>query len=254
MKSEDFDPPFSHIAAYYDRLMSFVNYPSWIAYIEKILIANRIPDRNIFDLGCGTGVCLELWLKKGYGVAGLDGSTEMARICQERLARYRNGAEAPILVGDMRNFSLPQPVPVVTSLYDSLNYLLVDSDLAACYRAVYDNLRPGGIFIFDMNTTHALRDEWGNNVFRRRDEDIFSVWDNTFDQTTNTSTLKITLEVNEGDRPVTVREIHRERAYPIATIQDLLIKTGFQANLYRHLTFQPASESDVRIMAVCRKP
>ncbi len=35
---------------------------------------------------------------------------------------------------------------------------------------------------------------------------------------------------------------------------DLLIKAGFQAHLYRHLTFQPASESDVRIMAVGRKP
>jgi SAM-dependent methyltransferase len=254
MKSEDFDPPFSRIATYYDRLMSFVNYPLWIAYIEKILLANRIPDRDIFDLGCGTGVCLEIWLKKGYRVAGLDGSTEMVRICQDRLAPQRGAAEAPILVGDMRNFSLQQPVPVVTSLYDSLNYLLVESDLAACYRAVYANLRPGGIFIFDMNTTHALRDEWGNNVYRRRDEDIFSVWDNTFDPATGISTLRITLEVNEGDRPVTVREIHQERAYPLATIQDLLIKTGYQADLYRHLTFQPASESDVRIMAVCRKP
>jgi SAM-dependent methyltransferase len=254
MKSEDFDPPFSRISTYYDRLMSFVNYPSWIAYIEKILIVNRIPDRDIFDLGCGTGVCLEIWLKKGYRVAGLDGSTEMARICQERLIPYRGAAEAPIMVGDMRNFALPQPVPVVTSLYDTLNYLLVEPDLAACYRAVYDNIKPGGIFIFDMNTTHALRDEWGNNVFRRRDEDIFSIWDNTFDLATSISTLRITLEVNDGDRPVTLREIHRERAYPLATIQDLLHKTGFQANLYRHLTFQPASESDVRIMAVCRKP
>jgi SAM-dependent methyltransferase len=254
MKSEDFDPPFSHITTYYDRLMSFVNYPSWVAYIEKILIANRIPDRDIFDLGCGTGVCLELWLKKGYRVAGLDGSVEMVRICRERLVPFRDPAETPIWIADMRNFSLPQSVPVVTSLYDTLNYLLVEADLAACYRAVYENLRSGGIFIFDMNTTHALRDEWGNNVFRRRDENIFSVWDNTFDPTTNISTLRITLEVNEDDRPVTMREIHRERAYPLTTIQGLLLRAGFQANLYRHLTFQPASESDVRIMAVARKP
>jgi len=253
MRSEDFNPPFSRIAPYYDRLMSFVNYPSWVSYIEKILAANRIPDKEIFDLGCGTGVCLQIWRDKGYRVAGLDGSSEMARVCRERLAS--NGApETPILVADMRRFALDRSVPVVTSLYDTLNYLLVEDDLAACYRAVYENLRPGGIFIFDMNTAHALRDEWGSNVFHRRDEDVFSVWENTFDLETGISTLRITLEVQENDRPVTLREIHRERAYPLATIQELLQKTGFRSNIYRHLTFQPASENDARIMAVNRKP
>jgi SAM-dependent methyltransferase len=253
MRSEDFDPPFSRIASYYDRLMSFVNYPSWVSYIEKILAANRIPEREIFDLGCGTGVCLEIWRQKGYRIAGLDGSSEMARICRKRLASD-GAAETPILVADMRHFKLAQPVPVITSLYDTLNYMLIEEDLAACYRAVYENLKPGGIFIFDMNTAHALRDEWGNNVFRRRDEDIFSVWDNTFDLASSISTLRITLEVHENGRPVTLREIHRERAYPLATIQEFLQKIGFRTTLYRHLTFQPASEGDARIMAVNRKP
>jgi SAM-dependent methyltransferase len=253
MKSEDFDPPFSRIAPYYDQLMSFVNYPAWITYIEKILDANRIPDRAIFDLGCGTGVCLELWLKKGYRVGGLDGSAAMVEVCQKRLIPFLNSAPA-IRVGDMRGFTLAQPAPVITSLYDTLNYMLTEEDLIRCFQTVYQNLQAGGIFIFDMNTTHALRDEWGSNVFRRRDENIHSVWDNTFNPATGISTLLITLNIMESDPPLMLREIHQERAYPLSTIQDFLLRTGYRANLYRHLTFHPASENDIRIMAVARKP
>jgi ubiquinone/menaquinone biosynthesis C-methylase UbiE len=74
MKSEAYKPAFTKIAPYYDTLMSFVNYPAWVTYIENILALYNIQEKRIFDLACGTGICLDLWSKKGY---------EVSYICKE---------------------------------------------------------------------------------------------------------------------------------------------------------------------------
>jgi ubiquinone/menaquinone biosynthesis C-methylase UbiE len=249
MKSEVYNPPFSQIAPYYDQLMSFVNYFQWVEYIEKILVLNGIKENKILDLACGTGICLKMWRERGYEVIGLDASPEMLEVCRGRL----NGG-ASLICTDMRQFSLRNPVSIVTCLYDSLNYLLNQEDLRKCLNSVYNSLCEGGIFIFDMNTIHSLRDEWGNQTFMRQDGNIKSFWNNTYDTEKNISSLKLALIVHENKTNTILKEFHQERGYPIETIDNLLCQAGFQSSFYQHLTFQPARETDVRIAGVARKP
>jgi len=230
--------------------MSFVNYPSWVDYIEKIIILSGIKEKIVFDLACGTGVCLRLWQDKGYAVIGVDKSLDMLQVCREKLAGSVKGL---LINSDMRNFRLGRRVPVITCLYDSLNYLLTESDLLNCFKHVHDSLRDDGVFIFDMNTVHSLRDEWGNNTFQRRDEGLLSVWSNSFNPNLNISSLSITLYVRRNGAETVFGEFHQERGYPLSTIKDLLEESGFICSLYRHLTFSPATEGDLRIMGVARK-
>lgn len=250
MKSNSCSIPFAAIAPYYDRLMSFVNYPSWVAYIEKIIALSGIREKIIFDLACGTGVCLELWSDKGYEVIGLDKSLDMLRVSREKLS---DRGDSLLINGDMRDFYLGRKMPIVTCLYDSLNYLLNEADLLRCFRHVSDALRDDGIFIFDMNTIHSLRDEWGNNTFQRHDEGLFSVWSNSFNPNDNISSLSITLHVRRNGQEMIFGEFHQERGYALDLIKALLCEAGFTCSLYRHLTFSPATENDLRIMGVARK-
>ena len=250
MKSNSCSIPFATIAPYYDRLMSFVNYPSWVAYIEKIIALSSIREKTIFDLACGTGVCLELWSNKGYEVIGLDKSFDMLRVSREKLSQR---GDFLLINGDMRNFYLGRKIPIVTCLYDSLNYLLNEGDLLRCFRRVNDALADDGIFVFDMNTIHSLRDEWGNNTFQRRDEGLFSVWTNSFNPNDNISSLSITLHVRRNGQEMVLGEFHQERGYALDMIKSLLHEAGFTCSLYRHLTFSPATENDLRIMGVARK-
>jgi ubiquinone/menaquinone biosynthesis C-methylase UbiE len=252
MRSEGYRTSFSSIAKYYDTLMSFVNYPGWIEYIEEILKQNGSRKKTIFDLACGTGVCLELWSEKGYQTIGLDQSFAMLRVCRDR---FRNvTGTAPLLInGDMRSFAIARNVPIVTCLYDSLNYLTSEEELVRCFRNVYDVIERGGIFIFDMNTVRCLRDEWGNGTFNRQDDNIHSVWSNSYDYDTGISTLRLTLTVYNNGTASTMHEMHRERGYPLITIAQHLSEVGFEFTLYRHLTFQPAHEQNMRIMGVARK-
>ncbi len=254
MKLEDFSPPFTKIAPYYDRLMSFVNYPSWISYIEKILELNGVNEKEILDLACGTGTCLEIWVKKKYKVWGIDGSVEMLNVCREKFSpQLLEDGTVSLLFGDLRKFFLPKPVPIITCLYDSLNYLLTEKELLSCFESVYKNLTDNGIFIFDMNTVHALRDEWGNQTFERHDGSIHSIWSNSYDQNTRISCLRLTINIKENNRIITFKELHQERGYFLEEIKSLLASTGMKFFLYRHLTFNPASENDTRIMVVARK-
>ncbi|MEO0128418.1 MAG: class I SAM-dependent methyltransferase [candidate division WOR-3 bacterium] len=254
MRSVGFSPPFTEIAPYYDRLMSFINYRSWVNYIERIILMHNIEERTILDIACGTGVCIELWLNKGYQVIGLDASEQMLEICRQRLSpQLFNEGRVKLIKGDLRNFSVDEKVPVITCLYDSLNYLLTPEEMLACFKSVHYNLKQNGVFIFDMNTIHALQVEWGNQTFERRDGPIYSIWNNTFDPLTRISTLKLTLTVYEDGKTLTIKELHQERAYPIDEIRNLIKSAGFDISIYRHLTFNPASEFDTRIMGVARK-
>jgi ubiquinone/menaquinone biosynthesis C-methylase UbiE len=252
MKSGVYKPAFTTIAPYYDTLMSFVNYPGWVTYIENILSLYNIQEKKIFDLACGTGTCLELWAKRGYDIFGLDRSMDMLRVCKERFTRRQDSA-VKLVKGDMRRLGFSSLIPIITCLYDSLNHLLTMDDLSSCLQNVYDILMKGGIFIFDMNTIHCLRDEWGDSTFYRRDGNIDSVWSNTFDPATYTSTLKLTLKIEENGTRRTINEFHQERGYRLSLIRDMLARVGFTSTLYRHLTFDPAQESDLRIMGVAKK-
>ena len=250
MKSNSCSEPFATIAPYYDTLMSFVNYPSWVAYITRIIQMNQVQEKTLLDLACGTGVCLELWNKDGYQVIGLDRSRTMLRVCQEK---FRGQDNVLLVNGDMRSFRLARQMPVITCLYDSLNYLLTESELLNCFRSIHDALQPDGVFIFDMNTIHSLRDEWGNNSFQRRDQGLFSIWSNHYNPIENLSSLNITLHVRRNGQEIMLREFHQERGYELAVIGELIRDAGFTCSLYRHLTFTPATELDLRIMGVARK-
>ena len=252
MKYAGFSDPFTEIADYYDTLMSFVNYPSWINYIESILRLNNINSKKIMDLACGTGVCMELWRQKGYQVWGLDRSLSMLNVCRRRFHQFGID-DIPLVNADMRNFALGTKFPILTCLYDSLNYNLDVYDLSKCMENINNCLDQDGLFIFDMNTIHCLRDEWGNNTYERNDESIHSIWRNTFNSETNISSLKITLDIRKNGKRLILREHHKERGYSLADIVDCMKKNSFQVNLYRHMTFNPAQEHDLRIMGVAKK-
>jgi len=253
MKLEEYSPAFTTIAPYYDQLMAFVNYRSWVTHIETILILNNIKKKEIFDLACGTGICLELWLDRGYKVIGLDSSSSMLEICEKKFPNHIENGDVILMLGNMKNFALPSKVPIVTCLYDSLNYLLTDEDLLSCFKCVFDALTDDGIFIFDMNTIHALRDEWGNRIFQRYDGPISSIWDNNYDPQRGVSTLRLILNINEDGKEVILKELHQERGFQLTDVGNLLNRACFRYSLYRHLTFIPATESDLRIMGIAKK-
>lgn len=240
--------PFTEIVPYYDQLMNHVQYHIWVDYTVEILRRFDIKGRRVIDLACGTGEPTRYLIRSGFEVVGLDGSSEMLNLARQKLP------DVQFIQGDLRDFHLTEKFDIAVSYYDSINYLLTRRDLKGCFQSVFSVLKDNGIFIFDMNTMHVLKDHWDNRIVVRDDGNLFSIWENSHDLTTNISTLKLTIFVKDGRGYLRFREIHKERGYAHEEVQQLLSEVGFKnTDIYHHLTFNPPSKETDRVMFVARK-
>ncbi len=105
-----------------------------------------LEDLRILDLCCGSGDLAAVLAARGYDVLGLDGSPRMLDRAQIAApgARFR--------LADARTFVVEQPFDAVLCMYDSLNHLASLDELRQTFSQVYAALKPGGMFLFDLNT------------------------------------------------------------------------------------------------------
>ena len=241
---------FEGFARYYDQFMlRLVNYTAWVDYIIKIFNEHNIHPRTILDVACGTGIPSLLLAKKGYQIIGIDNSLPMIEVFQEKINKSNYNIQT--IHSDIRNFKIPQLVGAAISFYDSINYLLTEDDLQSCFKSIFDSLNPNGVFTFDMNTVYCLESFWSNREAPRRVDDIYSIWQNSYNPEQKISTLTLTVFTDDGRY---FKEVHKERGYPLEVIQSILESAGFtNVKFYAHLTFLAPINTTYRIMIVARK-
>lgn len=81
-----------------------------------------------------------------------------------RARRRAAGRPISFFEADMRTFDTVRPVDAVTCLYASLNHLRDPTDITRTFTRVAAHLRPGGVFIFDLNSIHAFQTLWRDPV------------------------------------------------------------------------------------------
>ena len=115
--------------------------------ILEILRDNGVPEGLVVDLGCGSGQWARELLRAGYRVLGIDISEAMIELARQKAP----GAE--FRVGSLFEAELP-PCDAVTAVSEVLNYLFdpenEERGLEGVFARVYEALRPGGVFVFDV--------------------------------------------------------------------------------------------------------
>jgi len=181
---------------------------------------------HIVDVACGTGVAAAKFAAAGYRVTGVDRSPQMLAQVRQRIAE----AELPgvkLVEADMRNFALDEPADLVTCMYDSLNYLLEETDLLAAFRYAATALRGGDLYVFNTNTVFGLAEGWGSRDFIRWDsDDCFIVSRTRWDYESLTNTLVFHGFIRREQLWERFTETHVQRGYPVATIRALLEQAG----------------------------
>ncbi|MEO0249319.1 MAG: class I SAM-dependent methyltransferase [candidate division WOR-3 bacterium] len=232
---------FTQIAPYYDQLMSQVDYEAWCAYITELFAQARRPVLDVLDLACGTGNLTQELLARGYRVVGLDSSEEMLAVAKEKLP----GVE--FFRGDFLSWGLDRDFDAVACVYDSLNNLLLDDDMISAFRETLAHLRPGGIFVFDLNTLYGLKRYWGDSVKVNESDGLLSVWRTRFIKP-DISELRISVFVEEGGVWKRLDELHIERGYTPSRILKFLGISGFKrARAFQHMTTLPPTRKTGRI-------
>lgn len=131
-------------------------------------------DLTIADIACGTGKLCRRLADMCYKVIGGDLSDDCLTIASSK------GGEITYIRQDMRSVDFPAPVDVITCTLDSLNHLESLDDISKCFEAVNNNLRKGGLFIFDMNTPYKHEKILSDNTFVYEDEKAYLVWMNEY--------------------------------------------------------------------------
>lgn len=227
-------------------------------YLDAILCRHPVTGTRALDLACGTGtLALEL-AERGWQVLGVDQSATMLAHAQAKAHGATLGGHVRFLVGDMRE--LPAILPVASvdlgiCTFDSLNYLPDEAALGACLRGIAHVLRPGGLFVADMNTGYFLAQIWAPCEIGTY-AGYTEIGQSQFDPQRTTITVALTGFVGtDNDGYERFDEVHCERAYEEATLHALSAAAGLVVEaVYDCFTFSPPSPQTQRIMWMLRRP
>ncbi len=213
------------------------------------------PPRRALDLACGTGAAALTLATAGVQVVGVDCSSAMLRIARAR-ARDR-GLSVRWVSADIRSLSRrsathdalrPASFDLITCLYDSLNYLSAAHDLATVCAGAARLLRPGGRFVFDLNTIYEF-EHWDDTDQVVFDSPNLLVYNQlSYDAEQRIARGRIVWFVREIDRWWRGEEIHHERAWDDNEVVAALEAAGLQVTARRTPTWEPAPAEAHRVV------
>ena len=96
---------------------------------------------------------------RGYRVIGADLSEDMLAEAEQKARELPEGSRPFFICQPMQRLRLAEPVDAVICALDSLNYLTRPDDCRKTLRRVYNALKSGGLFVFDINTPAYEPDE-----------------------------------------------------------------------------------------------
>jgi ubiquinone/menaquinone biosynthesis C-methylase UbiE len=249
------------MAKFYDTMYSKEFCNRMAEYTLKILEKFGFEPETILDVCCGTGTALLHFSKKGYEVSGLDRSRGMldeARKklrCRKASLYQRSLPRFEIVKTKRKNRKHLRQYDLATSYFDSLNFMLTERDLKTAFRSVYRHLRPGGWFIFDMNTINMFKTLWNEHPWVGVKDDMIWIMRSEFLKNKLKTRLKGTFLSKQGRDWQRYDELLYERAYPNQKIKAMLREVGFQIKgYYKCLTFNPVSRDSKKFCAAARKP
>lgn len=240
-------------ASVYDRFTDNAEYERRAAYLLDLLRTGGVTDGILLDVACGTGILTSLLCGKGYEIIAVDNSPDMLQ--QTRLRLSQADPDALVLCQDMRALDLYGTVDAAVCTLDSVNHLIDTEDVAAAFASVSLFLRPGGLFLFDVNTPYKHETVLSGNTFVYEDEDAMLVWQNTECDEAGNVGIMIDVFTREKDgRYTRDSEDFTERAYDMETLAGLLEQAGLTVeHIYGDLTASAPTPAEERVVFVTKK-
>jgi SAM-dependent methyltransferase len=213
---------FGPVAPYYDHLMQAVPYRMWVGYYLLLLSHQQVRPRSILDVCCGTGTMCEMLSEEGFSVAGFDLSPGMILRAREKAAQKDLDIRYEVM--DAAEFDMGQTYDAALSFFDSLNNIVQPERFQAALHRVAAHLRPGGSFIFDLNTAYAFENRMFDQQNLRKNARLRYKWVGDYDSTTRLITVDMRFWYGGEE----FHEVHVQRAYAEPEVREMLAAAGFE--------------------------
>lgn len=252
--------PFTQLARVYDAIFADVEYEDWCEFVLEVLtdlgwVGVSLEPKNlrVLDLACGTGSSSAPYVERGFSVTGADLSESMLEIARAKLPGvtfHRQG---------FLDLHLETRFDLVTCVFDSLNNLTDPDDLGRTFSRVFDHLKPGGWFAFDVNTTLGVRELWDDDRFegevKTDDGPTHFVWTHQYDPATGFGHITAHCQVWTDDGLREFTEVHVERGCDPGELVPFLEGAGFRDVCFLEYPDQAVPTVDSpRVWGFAQKP
>lgn len=245
----------------YDKLFAgFKDYSCEIRFAAEQLRKWVGVGVHVIDIGCGTGVHSVALAKLGFTCTALDLNEAILQQLTQRAVAAEVAVET--ICGDMRRFTLAKPVDgAIQFFYVLQNVLYRRDEQIDCLKAVYNALKPGGIFLADWlpeennlrlyppGKRFLLEDRLLNGGTRQR------VWSEAVIRSEKVRDLVFHYERNLPDGRVEKETVISPMArLTAAEIRQMLTEAGFEVvGEFGGYTAEPFSENSRRLVTLTRR-
>lgn len=194
----------------------------------EILRQKGIEKGLVVDLGCGSGIWAKALTQADYEVLGIDISDAMLDLAREKApkATFQNAS--------LLRVELPK-CDAVTSIGECLNYQFDEhelGDIKELFARIYDTLRQGGVFIFDIAEPGYVSGSNPQNSYYEG-QDWAILLEKEEDKKRNKLTRKMTIFRQVGNLYRRSEEVHCVQLYKGSEIAKELRKVGFRVRIIR---------------------
>ncbi len=236
---------YSALGGVFEYLNGDCGYEQWSQYLIKKLSAIPVGARGV-DIGCGNGYFTRALTRAGYNMTGIDISPEMLSKATD--LALSEGVRAEFLLGDIAKLKLNSRADFAIAVNDCLNYVPHEK-LSKAFRSVYNSLKSGAMFVFDISTPEKLRNVVGNNLFADDRGDVACLWFNSLKEDRVESDITVFTRCADG-KYVRSDEEQTQYIHEPEDVADILRAAGFSVETEGHL----GTEDKMRINFICKKP
>lgn len=240
---------------FYDKLTSNISYKERAEYFDMLIKKHNGQKNILLDLACGTGSLSEEFSRMGYDVIGVDASEEMLNEALDK--KFESGLNIQYLCQDMTKLDMFGTIDVTICALDSINHLKSSDEIQTTFDKVSLFCEPNGLFIFDVNMPYKHQYVLGDNTFVYDLDDVFCVWQNSFDSGSNDFRVDISLDIfgkNESGLYERYYDELSEIAVEREVIEKMLVSAGFSVEaVYDFDTFNPPADNSEKLVFVARK-
>lgn len=199
--------------------------------------------RSFLDVGCGTGASLEFFNQYSYISTAVDYSPEMLAIAQSNYPNITFHEQDIRELEGLSQYDMVISLNVMNEL-DSLN------DIKSAFAGIYETVKDGRLFVFDMFTIEGLIQRYmrGDHLAYRDVDDSSMVFStNDFDYERQVHLRRYAIFKKAEDDLWKRSEANRIlRGYPVQAIVALLQRTGFRLSSLLTDNFERYVPNDTR--------
>jgi len=214
----------------------------WVGYYLLLLSHQNLTPKRILDVCCGTGNMCELLTEEGFVMAGVDLSAEMIDMARKKAAKKKQNIHYE--AANAASFEMGDTYDAALSFFDSLNNIIDASQLQQAFHQIAKHVKPGGSFIFDVNTAYAFETQLFDQEDLKPRSKLKYQWKGNWDP--EAQIITVTMQFWRNDEAFT--EVHRQRAYSDVELREMLANAGFtDVRAFHSYTLNPPRHKSDRI-------